>query len=72
MYTLREMLYLGFRYSISGFTLTDMGKLTQQDLDFLSQLGFPSYADHSMRLSSEPTIHHAAEQISTAAEPSAS
>ena len=36
------MPYQGTRYSISVLTMTDMGKLTQQDLDFLLQLGFPS------------------------------
>ena len=25
--------------------MSDMGKLTQQDLDFLAQVGFPCYAD---------------------------
>ena len=63
------MPFQGTRYSISGFTMTDVGKLTQQDLDFLSQLEFPFYADSAVPEAlqvleaPEPVAHHAPEQV---------
>ena len=38
------MPFTGERFSISGFTMTDMDYLSRQDIVFLSQLGFPSYS----------------------------
>ena len=53
------MPYQGSGYSISGFTMTDMGKISSHDTTFLSQLGFPSYAGGFMQESPEPMIHQA-------------
>ena len=57
------MPHQGVRYSVSGFTMSDMSKLTQQDLDFLARTGFPSYAETAVPEVSmvadapEPTTH---------------
>ena len=42
------MPFVGERFSISGFTMTDTDKLSPQDKVFLSQLGFPSYSTGSV------------------------
>ena len=57
------MPHQGTRYSVSGFTMSDMSKLTQQDLDLLARTGFPSYAETAVPEVSmvadapEPTTH---------------
>ena len=60
------MPFKGTRYSIAGFTMTDMdmGKLSSQDIPFLSQLGFPSSAAGAVEDPQEPMVHHVAEQTS--------
>ena len=63
------MPHQGTRYSISGFTMSDMGKLAQHDLDFLAQVEFPFYADSAapeaplISEAPEPAAHHAPEQV---------
>ena len=63
------MPHQGTRYSISGFTMSDMGKLAQHDLDFLAQLEFPFYSDNAVpepppvSETPESVAHHAPEQF---------
>ena len=37
--------YTGEHYSISAYTVSDLGKLTQEDIQLLSDLGYPIYKD---------------------------
>ena len=62
------MPHQGTRYSVSGFTMSDMSKLTQQDLDLLARTGFPSYAETavpevSMVAEAPESTTHTPEQV---------
>ena len=57
------MPHQGTRFSISGFTMSDMNKLDQRDRDFLAQLEFPHYIDSAEPEAPELASHHAPEQV---------
>ena len=37
--------YIGERYSVSAYTVSDLGKLSREDIQLLSDLGYPIYRD---------------------------
>ena len=37
--------YVGERYSVSAYTVSDLGKLSREDIQLLSDLGYPIYRD---------------------------
>ena len=53
----------GTRFSISGFTMTDMSKLNPCDLDFLAQLEFPHYTASVETEAPALASHHTSEQV---------
>ena len=57
------MPHQGTRFSISGFTMSDMSKLDQRDLDFLAQLEFPHYTGSVEPEAPILASHHAPEQV---------